>query len=183
MDVAVDVGVAALVAAFVVPISIEWLKRPRLEIVPSPWLAAGPVVWTFATVRIRNKPLRGPFRKTLSRDAAQGCTVLVGWFGWASGERVMPPVPGRWSSHPEPLRSVPSPPADPAAYSGGTAILNPNYRPFTEVYDPTLVRREHDVAASEGGEEVAVAILLAGEALPLAIRPTITRHGVNRISD
>jgi hypothetical protein len=42
-----------------------------------------------------------------------------------------------------------------------------SYRPdpgFSLVYDPTLDPRQHDVAVSRAGEEVAVAILRAGEA-------------------
>ena len=57
---ALVLGVAALVAAFAAPGSIEVLKRPRLEIVPTPWAPVGPVSWTFATVQVRNKPITAP---------------------------------------------------------------------------------------------------------------------------
>jgi hypothetical protein len=167
VDVAVGLGVAALAAAFVVPATIEWLKRPRLEIVPSPWAPAGPVAWTFAAVRIRNKPLTWPFHWLLTREAAQGLEVQIDFFTWSSGERAMSSVPGRWSSTPQPLRSVPSPPPQTAAQlasTGGTAVLDPNYQSFKSVYDPDLIRRQHDVPVTRGGEEVAVAILRAGEA-------------------
>lgn len=166
MGLAEWLAVAALAAAFFVPGTIEWLKRPRLEVVLSPWTPAGPVAWTFAAVRIRNRPVVRPFRWLLTREPAAGCTVFIDFFKWGTSERALPPaIPGRWSSHPEPLRAVPNPPPGPALpYSGGTAILDPNYTPFALVFDPRLIQRQQDVAVSTGGEEVAVAVLRAGEA-------------------
>src|SRR4051812_33737753 len=105
--VGISLGVAALAAAIGVPASIEALKRPRLEIVPSPWSPAGPVAWTFAAVRVCNEPLGAPFNRFLTREAAQGCVVDIDYFKWGTSERLFATVPGRWSSHPEPIRSVP----------------------------------------------------------------------------
>jgi hypothetical protein len=154
-------GASGLGAAVAVPAGIEALKRPRLGIVPSPWTPAGPVAWTFAAVQIHNKPMGAPFNRLLTRDPAQGCVVDLDFFKWGTDERVMPTVPGRWSSHPEPIRSIPNPDPQPAAeYTGGTAILEPGWQRFARVYDATLSPREHDVAAGHAGEEVAVAILL-----------------------
>lgn len=162
--VGIGLGSAALVAAVAVPASIEALKRPRLDILPSPWSPAGPVAWTFAAIRVHNKPLGPLLNRFLTRQAAQGCRVDIDYFDWASGARVMATVPGRWSSHPEPIRSVPNPPASAAVpYSGGTAIMSPQ-QAFLAVYDATLDPREHDVPVSEAGEEVAVAILTPGQA-------------------
>src|SRR5947208_13207097 len=107
-EIAIGLGAAGLAAAVAVPTTIEALKRPRLEIVPSLWSPAGPVTWAFAAVQIRNRPMGAPFNRLLTRDAAQGCVVDLDFFEWGTDERVMPTVPGRWSSHPEPIRSVPS---------------------------------------------------------------------------
>lgn len=164
MDTGLVLGAAALGAAFVVPVAIEALKRPRLDIISSPWSPAGPVAWTFAAVQVHNKPLAGPLGRLLTRQAAQGCVVDIDYFKWGpDGERVKT-VPGRWSSHQEPIRWVPSPPATPVApYTGGTASLSTEPG-FSPVYDRTLDPRQHDVPVSRAGEEVAVAILRAGEA-------------------
>jgi hypothetical protein len=155
---------AGLGAAVGVPCGIEGMKRPRLDIVPSPWAPAGPVAWTFAAVQVHNRPMGAPFNRLLTRDPAQGCVVDFDFFKWGTDERVIPTVPGRWSSHPEPIRSVPNP--DPRAVPSmpGTAILDPGWQRFASVYDATLSPREHDVAAGHAGEEVAIAILRAGEA-------------------
>ena len=109
------------------------------------------VAWTFAAVQIRNRPMGAPFNRLLTRDAAQGCVVDLDFFKWGTDERVMPTVPGRWSSHPEPLRSVPSKSVT-TTYGGGTIS-------FTKEYDASLSPREHNVPAGRGGEEVAVAVL------------------------
>jgi hypothetical protein len=164
MDAAIALGVAALVAAFVVPAAIEWLKRPHLEISPSPWSPAGPVAWTFAAVRILNKPVARPFRWLLTREVAQGCTVALDVFKWGTDERAVDQVQGRWSSHPEPIRLVPSPAVQAPVPGPGTASLPAHGQPFTPEFDPGLIQREQDVAVTAGGEEVAVAILRAGEA-------------------
>ena len=138
MDAAVALAAVALIAAFVVPGAIEAFKRPRLSIVPSPWSPAGPVAWTFAAIQVHNRPLGAPFNRFLMREAAQRCVVDLDFFRWGTDERVMETVPGRWSSHHEPIQMIPSPPAAPAPYSGGTATLDPNYQAFTGLYDPTL---------------------------------------------
>ena len=108
MNLGVILAIVGIVAAIIVPLSIEVLKRPRLEIVPTPWSPGGPVEWTFAVVQVLNKPLTGPLARLLSRQAAQGCVVDIDYFSWGLDEKLMPTVHGRWSSHPEPLRSVPA---------------------------------------------------------------------------
>ena len=76
MDVGVILGAVGVAAAFVVPIGIEMWDRPRLEISPSSWSPAGPVNWTFATVRVRNRQaLWGVRRKP---DEAGGTSVWSG---------------------------------------------------------------------------------------------------------
>jgi hypothetical protein len=159
--VGLGLGAAALLAAFGVPGGIEALKRPRLEIRPSPWSPSGPVPWTFAAVQVHNKPLGAPFNRLLSREAAQGCVVEIDFFRWGSEERVIPTVPGRWSSHPEPIRSVPSAAGTGAVYSASVSATGSAVsQTFSAVYDPSLDPREHDVPVSHAGEEVAVAIMM-----------------------
>ena len=155
-------------AAVAVPLSIERAKRPTLDIVPSPWAPAGPVAWTFAAVRVRNRPLGGISRGFLQREPAQGCAVDLDFYRWGTDERLFATLPGRWSSHREPFQAIPTGgPAPPAPVTHGTASMalsatagagqGPSFR---LVYDPALVMLEHDVRSGPGGEEVAVAILL-----------------------
>lgn len=132
MDVAIALGVAALAA------TVD---------------ASGSSCVDFRGGPNSNKPLPRLFRWLLTREAAQGCVVSIDFYKWATDEREVRTVPGRWSSHPEPLRAVPSPAAQAAPYTGGTAIIEPGYVPFTSVYDPRLIQREQDIAVTHGGEE------------------------------
>jgi len=149
---ALIVAALAIVLLFVV----EWVKRPRLEIVPSLFVPSGPLAWTFAAVQVRNKPLGRPWRWLLSRESAQGCRVTTDFLQWVGGTRVMPSVRGRWSSHPEPLRSVRV--EVPSGQQVAAALVGVTVR-YEAQYDPTLDPPEQTVAASQTGEEVAVAIL------------------------
>jgi hypothetical protein len=111
MDVATVLAVVGIVLAIVVPIVVAlWVearKRAHLEIVPSAWHAPNFVAWTFATVRVRNKPLPPRLSRHLSREEAHGCIVEIDYYHWDSGGRSFPTIRGRWSSAPEPLRRVP----------------------------------------------------------------------------
>jgi hypothetical protein len=151
----VALGAAGLAAAIAVPSAIEALRRPRLEIRPSPWSPSGPVDWTFAAIQVHNKPLSAPFSRLLTREVAQGCVVDIDFFAWGTDERAMPTVPGRWSSHPEPIRSIPERPTIASVLAETTV--------FTAFYDATMDPREHDVPVGHVGEEVAVAVLTRGE--------------------
>jgi hypothetical protein len=51
--IGIALGAGGILTALGVPIGIERLKRPSLDIVPSPWTPAGPAYWTFAAVRVR----------------------------------------------------------------------------------------------------------------------------------
>jgi hypothetical protein len=165
---ALILAVVGIVAAFVAPAAIELVKRPRLKIIPAPWEPQGPTAWTFATVRIRNKPITARLVRGLMRQAAQGCVVDIDFFRWGTEDKPFRTVPGRWSSHPEPIRSVPTQdpfiPGPPP--SGGTAsTMNVEVQPgFSRLYDSTLDPRQQDVTVGPLREEVAVAILKAGEA-------------------
>jgi hypothetical protein len=81
MDV---VAIVALVAAFAVPIGIEAFERSRLEIGPSLWSSEGPVNWTFATVRVRNRPTWWGVKRLLTRQAAQACVVDLEYYRWGT---------------------------------------------------------------------------------------------------
>jgi hypothetical protein len=83
-------GALGLVAAIAVPIAIEFLKRPQLEIVPSIWRPGGPALFTFAAAQVRNKPLRGPLGRVLTREAAQACVASIDYYKWGTEEKVMP---------------------------------------------------------------------------------------------
>jgi hypothetical protein len=63
MDMATFLAIVGIILAIIVPVAVvlwvEALKRAHLEIVRSDWRPPNFVTWTFATVRVRNKPL-GP---------------------------------------------------------------------------------------------------------------------------
>lgn len=158
MDAALVVGIVALVVAIVVPFMIHALERPRLEIIPALWPAAGYGPWTFAVVQVRNKSLAAPLNRLLTRQAAQGCVVEIDYYKWGTGERKFPTILGRWSSHNPPIDWLPNalPLALPPLTGTARQYTGPGFR---GVYNPALDPLEHNVAASDMGEEVAVAIL------------------------
>ncbi len=138
----------AIVVAVILVLLVEWLKRPRPQIVPVIWQPERAVQWTFAAVKIYNRPLRWPLGALLLRSIATACEVSVEFRIPGGGELVMPPVAAGWSSQPEPLRSVLLP------GSGG----NPS---FTLQYDSSMLpaRRRLDIPAGSDGHEVAIAVL------------------------
>src|SRR6266568_3898941 len=112
MDIGTILAIIGIVLAIVVPVVVAlWVearKRAHLEIAPSAWQAPNFVMWTFATVRVRNKPLPPRLSRFLSREEAHGCVVEIDYYNWDSGSRLFPTIRGRWSSAPEPLGRVPS---------------------------------------------------------------------------
>jgi hypothetical protein len=122
------IAIVAVVAAVVIPLGIEQLKRPQLEIVPSQWSPPEFVPWTFATVRIRNKPVAiWGVRRLLSREIAQACSVEID-YGEVDSAAPFLKLPGRWSSVREPLRFL---------LPGGDEITDPfSSTPVTGVGPP-----------------------------------------------
>lgn len=146
--IGVLLGVVALILIFVV----ERLRRPSLSIEPVVWMPSFPTTWTFAAVRIHNRPLRRPLGWFLSRNIAQGCAVTVSFENWGTGDRALPPVQARWSGNPQPLRQLAPQMSVEAALTQVTRLWQ---------YDATLDPPRRDIPVSPDGEEVAVAILLA----------------------
>ena len=140
-------GIVLGAAALVVMLLVEWLKRPRLEIAPARWQAAGPVPWTFAAVEVKNRPLFPLLRSFLVRDSAQSCEVTLEFREPGKRQLAIPSVPARWSAQPEPLRSVP--------------VQGPSGTTFAVQYDPSLVPQSLrlDVPAGDTGREIGVAVL------------------------
>lgn len=163
------VAIAAIVLAVVIPVGIEVLKRPRLTIAPEPWSAAGPVGWVFAVVRVRNGPLSRPWSLLLRRDSATACDVTAEFRRKGQGLAI-PAVRCRWSAAPEPIRQVPLPESAlrelstaSASASGGPPERWSNIvAAYASTFDPEAVPQsfELDIAPTEDGYEVAVAILL-----------------------
>jgi hypothetical protein len=156
------VGLALACAAILLTVAIEWLKRPRLEIRPSVFRPSGPTEWTFAAVQIFNDPrLPIVFRRFITRQSADACEVWIEFRRAGEPGLALPRVPGRWSSQPEPIRRepvvLPAAPVDPNAPD---APQGPRIQ-MIAAYDQGLASgsRRLSVAASESGEEVAVAIL------------------------
>lgn len=141
-------GVILAVAAIALTLALEWLKRPRLEIRAKRWTADGPVPWHFACVEIVNQPLSRWFGSLLTRASAAGCTVAIEFRRVGSDELALPPLVGRWSGQPEPLR------VEPIKDAAGAVEL-------IQMVDPTLIpaAARIDVAPGTQGEEVAVAVL------------------------
>jgi hypothetical protein len=113
------------ILAIVLTVTIERLKRAKIEIVPSVWIAPSFVQWTFATVRIKNKELWPVARWLLERRPAQGCRVKLEYF---RGDSTTPflRIDGRWSSSDQPIGWVPSP----LASSPTSAANTPDIVPF-----------------------------------------------------
>jgi hypothetical protein len=150
------VGVVALVLVFLVP----FIQRPRLEINESLWPPAGHFPWTFAVFQVRNKPLAAPLNIFLRREAAQGCLVEIDYFKWGTDEQIFPTITGRWSSHNPPVTWMQEPTG--VVVTAVTGVPRQSMGPgYSGVYDPSpsLDPPEQNIAASERGEEVAVAVL------------------------
>src|SRR6266536_5696105 len=104
MDIIGIIGLAVAVVALGVPFAVEALKRPRLSITPSEWRPPEFVRWTFATVRVHNKPTAvSRTQRILIGQSAQGCAIEIEYYQWDSTAPFLR-LPGRWSSVPEPLR-------------------------------------------------------------------------------
>jgi len=134
-------GIALVLAPF-----LAVARRAKIEIRPKDWYGAVP--WRFATVDIRNAP---PPRwlPLVAREAAIACRVSIQFF--RGGEPVTPVIAGRWSDRAEPIRPEK---VDPAT---GRVI-----GPFLpELIPPSQV---YDLPAGGRWEEVAVAVLMGGEA-------------------
>lgn len=138
--------------ALVVMIALEWLKRPRLEVMAETWKPSGPTAWWFAVAHVRNKPLSLLLRGWLVRQSATGCEITLQFRDAAQSVPTLPDVAARWSANREPITLAPQPPSTP----GGQVT-------YVAAYDPTLVpdTRRFDVPPSGIGQEVAVAIIRA----------------------
>ncbi len=152
-------GIAAIVvgaAALLLVLVVEWLKRPRLQILPAYWRASLPVPWVFAAVQIRNRPLCRPLQTFLVRGSALGCEVTLEFRTPGQTQLAMPEVAARWSGQPEPIKSVPVVTSGSAAPTGAQVGVT-----YVTQYDPTLVPQtlRYDVPAAETGQEVAIAVL------------------------
>jgi hypothetical protein len=171
----VDVlGIAALVAAFAVPGTIEFMKKPRLRIEPVPWQHPGDDVrlMTFAAVEVRNKPWPAPL-SFLTRSA-DACRVSIDWrtLGEAGKVGKFDTMPGRWDKHDQPLKemtssSVTFPPG--YTYYGGTVPTTGPGAPTINystryAYDPDRVTAEQTIAVGSDLGRVSVAVLRRREA-------------------
>ncbi|MBI5284964.1 MAG: hypothetical protein HY874_07705 [Chloroflexi bacterium] len=94
-------GVAGIGLAVAVPVCLLWLEKPRLEIMPASWQPQGVVLWWFAVLRVRNKPLPRWMRAVLRRDIAPRCSVTAEFLGapfavidlrWSAAGNGMPPA-------------------------------------------------------------------------------------------
>ena len=148
-------GVVLAASALVLMVGVEWLKRPRLEILPTSWRASLPVPWVFAAVKIRNRPLWRPLQAVLVRNSALGCEVTLEIRVPGQTQLAIPEIAARWSGQPEPIRSVPMPaPVSPGG-SGQSRVI------MVAQYDPTMLPQtlRFDVPSTQDGQEIAIAVL------------------------
>lgn len=107
--VTLALGFFGIAAAIVIPIAIEYLKRPRLQIdLADPVDSMPHPDWEMRTVRARvtNEPIEGWLGKYLLRNTANGCTVSV-TFNAVDGSQnpyLNNTFKARWSTKPEPYR-------------------------------------------------------------------------------
>jgi hypothetical protein len=137
------------IAALAVPFTIEFLKRPRLTIEPSPWLPQTTFPFTFASVEVRNKPLPRPFNWVQSRDVAQACEASIDYYKLDSKEKLFDTVQGRWDSHEQPLAEIIAPPEPD----------DPDRLKVIGVYDPSRVSRQENIAVGNDRAQISVALL------------------------
>ena len=171
----VDVlGIVGLAAAFLVPSTIEFMKKPRIRIESVPWPHPGASVplMTFATIQVRNIPWPAPL-SFLTRPA-EACRVSIDWriLGKEGPVRKFDTMPGRWDKHAEPLKAMTSssvtfPPG--YTYYGGTVPTTGPGAPTVSystryAYDPDRVVSEQTVAVGSDLGRVSVAVLRRGEA-------------------
>ena len=163
------IGIVGLVAAFVVPGTIEFMKKPRIRIEPVPWQHPGDGVrlMTFAAVQVRNKPWPAPL-SFLTRPA-DACRVSIDW--WTLGEagkvRKFPTMPGRWDKHAEPLKTVTSSsvtfPPGYTDYGGTVPTMGPGAPTVSYstgyAYDPDRVVAEQTIAVGSDLGRLSVAVL------------------------
>jgi hypothetical protein len=140
-----EIGLGIGAAALALPVAIEAVKRPRIEMRLEPWVPQTPVAWTFATVWVRVKPLPHGISALLVRETATSATATVEFR--QGGRRVLPEVPARWSAQREPVE------AEVKGYVAGQPVIEFKYTP--EAVPRTKV---HDLAPGRW-EEIAVAVL------------------------
>jgi hypothetical protein len=164
-------GAAGIGVGIGVPLGIEGLKSPKLDINPVEWRARGPVYpMTFASVQVVNRPIRRPLR----RDVAEACEVAIDFFTWgdeASRERVFDTIQGRWDSHvPEPYRlnigfRAPDGTALKEVPMTTEGLTTSMFAIETRAqFDPSLVSLQQDLSVGSDRGRVSVAVLRDGEA-------------------
>ncbi|HVP75824.1 MAG TPA: hypothetical protein VMS63_07365 [Gaiellaceae bacterium] len=155
-------GFVVALAALLLTFALEWLKRPRLTVDASLFRPGGPTQWTFATVEVRNDPsMPWPFRMFLSRQSADACEVALEFRRSGEPALALPPIQGRWSSQPEPIRREPIVlPQDLRERGSPDSPQGPLIQ-LIPAFDPAMAQasRRMDVAAADRGEQVAIAVL------------------------
>lgn len=140
-----EIGLGLAAAALALPVVIEAVKRPRIEMKVEPWVPQLPVQWQFATVWVRVRPLPRGLSALLVRESATGATTTIEFR--QGGRRVIPEVAARWSAQREPIE------AEVKGYVAAQPIIELRYKP-----DAVPRTKVHDLAPGRW-EEVAVAVL------------------------
>ena len=145
-----------IAVAILVPVLIEYQKRPRLRISHARDAhRPSPDAFRIVHVRVVNMPITGIFARWLVRNVATGCRVSIELRSTSSGD-TRPAFAGKWSLKPEPIQYLPV---------GGS---------LQGAFDPArwpegLV---HDLPPGAYGEMVAVAIKHEGD-IPRHTRLTL----------
>jgi hypothetical protein len=102
-------SILAVVLALGVPLFVEHRRRPRLRVELAPDSTFGGhddpykrPASRLVHVRIVNEPMKGPWSRWLLTNHAISCKVTIKFL--RNGVQVFDPIPGRWSSTPQPLQ-------------------------------------------------------------------------------
>ncbi len=149
---------AALAPA--IPMVVERIRRPRIEIDARPWTPSNPLPWTFAVVNVRGRPLPR-LLAWLVRHVAAGCTVTLECR--RCGEGSFPEVPGHWSSRLDPLKIEPVVPDGPDSPATPASASSSGAAQAQWVFDPSMIPQTLTLDLAPGRwEQLAVSVLRHG---------------------
>ncbi|MGA9762402.1 MAG: hypothetical protein WBQ14_08270 [Gaiellaceae bacterium] len=140
-------SIVAIAFAVVVPVFVEYSRRPVLTIKRSEDLNFDSTLpRRIVHVRVVNRPLSGLRGRWLLCNVATGCTVSITMTSRSDGTGLT--FQGRWSGNPEPM-----------------TILTHGQGDIAVVYDPMKLpqTRVIDVSPGEEGQTMAIAIKAEGD--------------------
>lgn len=155
--VSIMMGLLAILIAIVLPLWIEWRKRPELSVQLSANADRDDPRWRIVHVRAVNAPIPGRLGRYLLRNDATGCEARVELRSRSGAAHI--PFGGKWSATPEPLQ---------------THVLNGR---VVEFWDPQKLPAALVCAVppTDRGQAIAVAIKHGGETAAYGFGPDLYR--------